>query len=631
MSDALKHECGVAMLRLLKPLEFYKQKYGTSFYGLKKMYLLMEKQRNRGQDGAGMANIKLDTPAGKRYISRKRSTTDNPIQDLFAQINQRFIDLEESDPDKLNDINWLKNNMPFTGELFLGHLRYGTYGGNSIEQCHPFLRQNNWKTRNLALAGNFNMTNVDELFGQLTDLGQHPKEKSDTITIIEKIGHFLDEENINIYQKHKQNFTKQEISKKIEEEIDIQNILSNSSKHWDGGYVMCGLLGHGDSFALRDPNGIRPAYFYSDDEVVVVASERPVIQTAFNVAQDKVQEIKRGHALIVKKDGKISQKEVLKQQERKACSFERIYFSRGNDKDIYNERLNLGRQIFNKVLDAINKDLRNTVFSYIPNTAEVSYFGMVQEASNYLNLVKSEKLKSLGNNPSVDEINKIMDISPRAEKIAIKDAKLRTFITSDVNRDDLVAHVYDITYGKVLSTDNLVMIDDSIVRGTTLKHSILRILDRLGPKKIVVVSSAPQIRYPDCYGIDMAILGDFVAFQAAIELLKENNLQSVIDNVYNKCKEQMAFAKEDMKNYVKEIYSPFSPEQISTKISKILTPESVNAEVEIIYQSIEDLHISCPNHTGDWYFTGDYPTPGGNKVVTKAFINYVEGDKSRAY
>ena len=631
MSDALKHECGVAMLRLLKPLEFYKQKYGTSFYGLKKMYLLMEKQRNRGQDGAGMANIKLNTPAGKRYISRKRSTTDNPIQDLFAQINQRFIDLEESDPDKLNDIDWLKNNMPFTGELFLGHLRYGTYGGNSIEQCHPFLRQNNWKTRNLALAGNFNMTNVDELFSQLTDLGQHPKEKSDTITIIEKIGHFLDEENINIYQKHKKNFKKQEISKKIEEEIDIQNILSNSSKHWDGGYVMCGLLGHGDSFALRDPNGIRPAYFYSDDEVVVVASERPVIQTAFNVAQDKVQEIKRGHALIIKKNGKISQKEVLKQQERKACSFERIYFSRGNDKDIYNERLNLGRQIFNKVLDAINKDLRNTVFSYIPNTAEASYFGMVQEASNYLNLVKSEKLKSLGNNPSVDEINKIMDISPRAEKIAIKDAKLRTFITSDVNRDDLVAHVYDITYGKVLSTDNLVMIDDSIVRGTTLKHSILRILDRLGPKKIVVVSSAPQIRYPDCYGIDMAILGDFVAFQAAIELLKENNLQSVIDNVYNKCKEQMAFAKEDMKNHVKEIYSPFSPEQISSKISKILTPESVNAEVEIIYQSIEDLHISCPNHTGDWYFTGDYPTPGGNKVVTKAFINYVEGDKSRAY
>ena len=631
MSDALKHECGVAMLRLLKPLEFYKEKYGTSFYGLKKMYLLMEKQRNRGQDGAGMANIKLNTPPGKRYISRKRSTTENPIQDLFAQINKRFIDLEESNPKKLDDINWLKNNMPFTGELFLGHLRYGTYGGNSIEQCHPFLRQNNWKTRNLALAGNFNMTNVDELFGQLTDLGQHPKEKSDTVTIIEKIGHFLDEENINIYQKYKETLSKKEISKKIEQEIDIQNILSNSSKHWDGGYVMCGLFGHGDAFALRDPNGIRPAYYYCDDEVVVVASERPVIQTAFNVLQDKVKEIDRGHALIVKKDGKVSIKEVLKPLPRKACSFERIYFSRGNDKDIYNERLNLGRQIFNKVLSAIDKDLKNTVFSYIPNTAEVSYFGMVQEASNYLNAVKSEKLKLLGPNPKIDEINKIMDISPRAEKIAIKDAKLRTFITSDVNRDDLVAHVYDITYGKVSSTDNLVMIDDSIVRGTTLKHSIIRILDRLGPKKIVVVSSAPQIRYPDCYGIDMAILGDFIAFQAAISLLKEKKMEGVIDSVYKKCKAQIDLPKEEMKNYVKEIYSPFSPEQISSKISEILTPKEVNAEVEIIYQSIEDLHISCPNHTGDWYFTGDYPTPGGNKVVTKAFINFVEGNKSRAY
>ena len=631
MSDALKHECGVAMLRLLKPLEFYKEKYGTSFYGLKKMYLLMEKQRNRGQDGAGMANIKLNTPPGKRYISRKRSTTENPIQDLFAQINKRFIDLEESNPKKLDDINWLKNNMPFTGELFLGHLRYGTYGGNSIEQCHPFLRQNNWKTRNLALAGNFNMTNVDELFGQLTDLGQHPKEKSDTVTIIEKIGHFLDEENINIYQKYKEKLSKKEISKKIEQEIDIQNILSNSSKHWDGGYVMCGLFGHGDAFALRDPNGIRPAYYYCDDEVVVVASERPVIQTAFNVLQDKVKEIDRGHALIVKKDGKVSIKEVLKPLPRKACSFERIYFSRGNDKDIYNERLNLGRQIFNKVLRAIDKDLKNTVFSYIPNTAEVSYFGMVQEASNYLNTVKSEKLKSLGSNPKIDEINKIMDISPRAEKIAIKDAKLRTFITSDVNRDDLVAHVYDITYGKVSSTDNLVMIDDSIVRGTTLKHSIIRILDRLGPKKIIVVSSAPQIRYPDCYGIDMAILGDFIAFQAAISLLKEKKMEGVIDSVYKKCKAQIDLPKEEMKNYVKEIYSPFSPEQISSKISEILTPKEVNAKVEIIYQSIEDLHISCPNHTGDWYFTGDYPTPGGNKVVTKAFINFVEGNKSRAY
>ena len=631
MSDALKHECGVAMLRLLKPLEFYKEKYGTSFYALKKMYLLMEKQRNRGQDGAGLANIKLDTPAGKRYISRKRSTTDNPIQDLFAQINQRFIDLEESDPKKLDDTKWLKNNMPFTGELFLGHLRYGTYGGNSIEQCHPFLRQNNWKARNLALAGNFNMTNVDELFSELTDLGQHPKEKSDTITIIEKIGHFLDEENINIYQKYKGQLTKKEISSKIENEVNIQKILLKSSKHWDGGYVMCGLLGHGDAFALRDPSGIRPAYYYFDDEIAVVASERPVIQTAFNIKQDDIHEIKRGHALIIKKSGDISVQEVLKPLERKACSFERIYFSRGNDKDIYNERLNLGKQIFNKVLVAIEKDLKNTVFSYIPNTAEVSYFGMVQEAAHYLNNVKIEKIKLLVNDPPADQINKIMNISPRAEKIAIKDAKLRTFITSDVNRDDLVDHVYDITYGKVKSSDNLVMIDDSIVRGTTLKQSIIRILDRLGPKKIIVVSSAPQIRYPDCYGIDMAILGDFVAFQAAIELLKENNKQYIIDEVYENCKAQINLPKEKMVNYVKEIYRPFTAEQISLKISEILTPKEVVAEVKIIYQSIEDLHISCPNHKGDWYFTGDYPTPGGNKVVTKAFINFVEGNKSRAY
>jgi amidophosphoribosyltransferase len=631
MSDALKHECGVAMLRLRKPLEFYKEKYGTSFYALKKMYLLMEKQRNRGQDGAGLANVKLDTPAGKRYISRKRSTTNNPIEELFTQINKKFIDLEENDPKKLEDISWLKTNMPFTGELFLGHLRYGTYGGNSVEQCHPFLRQNNWKTRNLALAGNFNMTNVDELFGHLTDLGQHPKEKSDTITIIEKIGHFLDEENVNIYQKYKGDFTKKEISKKIEEELDIQKILQNSSKYWDGGYVMCGLFGHGDAFALRDPSAIRPAYYYSDDEIVVVASERPVIQTTFNIHINKIKEIKRGHALIIKNDGTFSEKEVIKPLERKACSFERIYFSRGNDKDIYNERIELGRHVFPKVLKAVDKDIKNTVFSYIPNTAEVSYYGMMKAADSYLNQVKTEKIQNLGSSPSSEEINKIMQISARAEKIAIKDAKLRTFITSDINRDDLVAHVYDITYGKVSSDDNLVIIDDSIVRGTTLKQSILRILDRLGPKKIIVVSSAPQIRYPDCYGIDMAILGDFVAFQAAIELLKDNNKQAVIEDVYKKCKAQISLPKEEMKNYVKEIYAPFSAEEISSKISQILKPKDTKAEVEIIYQSIGDLHIACPNHNGDWYFTGNYPTAGGNKVVTKAFINYVEGNKKRAY
>ena len=631
MSDSLKHECGVAMLRLLKPLEFYKEKYGTSFYGLKKMYLLMEKQRNRGQDGAGLANVKLDTPVGKRYISRKRSTNDNPIQDLFENINKRFVDLEDSDPEKLNNIQWLKNNMPFTGELFLGHLRYGTYGGNSIEQCHPFLRQNNWKTRNLALAGNFNMTNVDELFAHLTDLGQHPKEKSDTITIIEKIGHFLDEANVNIYQKHKGNYTKKEISLKIEEELNIQEILSNSSKHWDGGYVMCGLLGHGDAFALRDPSAIRPAYYYCDDEIVVVASERPVIQTTFNLDDTNIREIKRGHALIIKKDGTISEQEVLKPLTRTACSFERIYFSRGNDKDIYNERIRLGQQVFYKVLESINRDIEKTVFSYIPNTAEVSYFGMMKEVDTYLNKVKSEKILALGNNPLINDVERIMSISPRAEKIAVKDAKLRTFITSDINRDDLVAHVYDITYGKVNSEDNLVMIDDSIVRGTTLKQSILRILDRLGPKKIIVVSSAPQIRYPDCYGIDMAILGDFIAFQAAISLLKDTGQEDVIDNVYKKCKDQINFPKEEMVNHVKDIYNPFSAEQISKKISQILTPKDTRAEVEIIYQGIEDLHIACPNHTGDWYFSGNYPTPGGNKVVTKAFINYVEGRNKRAY
>jgi amidophosphoribosyltransferase len=631
MSDSLKHECGVAMLRLLKPLEFYKEKYGTSFYGLKKMYLLMEKQRNRGQDGAGMANVKLDTPVGKRYISRKRSTNENPIQDLFENINKRFVDLEESNPQKLNDIQWLKNNMPFTGELFLGHLRYGTYGGNSIEQCHPFLRQNNWKTRNLALAGNFNMTNVDELFGHLTDLGQHPKEKSDTITIIEKIGHFLDEANVNIYQKYKENYSKKEISLKIEEELNIQEILFNSSKHWDGGFVLCGLLGHGDAFALRDPSAIRPAYYYRDDEVVVVASERPVIQTAFNINDKNIKEIKRGHALIIKKDGTTSEKEVLKPLPRTACSFERIYFSRGNDKDIYNERIRLGQQVFYKVLESINRDIKNTVFSYIPNTAEVSYFGMMKGVDKYLNKIKSEKIISLGKNPLIEDVKNIMAISPRAEKIAVKDAKLRTFITSDVNRDDLVAHVYDITYGKVKPNDNLVMIDDSIVRGTTLKQSILRILDRLGPKKIIVVSSAPQIRYPDCYGIDMAILGDFIAFQAAIMLLRENNKEDVINSIYERCKKQINLPKEEMVNYVKDIYEPFTAEQISRKISQILTPKDTRADVEIIYQSIEDLHIACPNHSGDWYFTGNYPTPGGNKVVTRAFINYIDGNNKRAY
>ena len=631
MSDAIKHECGVAMLRLLKPLAFYQKKYGTAFYGLNKMYLLMEKQHNRGQDGVGLANIKIDVSPGRRYISRKRSIATNPIQDVFKQANKRFVDLQDKNPEKLSDTKWLKENLPFTGELFLGHLRYGTYGGNNIEQCHPFLRQNNWKTRNLVLAGNFNMTNVDELFTHLTDLGQHPKEMADTVTILEKIGHFLDEENDKIYYKYKDDFTKKEITKKIEEELDIQDILVNSAKNWDGGYVMCGMIGHGDAFALRDPSAIRPGYYYKDDEVIVVASERPVIQTSFNVRVEQIKEIKRGHALIIKKDGSIQEKQVRKPQERKACSFERIYFSRGNDAAIYNERLELGKRIFPKVLDAIEKDVKNTVFSYIPNTAEVSYYGLMKGVDSYLNKVKTRKIQALGNNPNEDEIAEIMKISPRAEKIAIKDAKLRTFITSDDSRDDLVAHIYDITYGTVNPTDNLVMIDDSIVRGTTLKQSIIRILDRLSPKKIIIVSSAPQIRYPDCYGIDMAKMGDFIAFQAAIALLKDRKQEHIIQEAYKKCKAQLKLPKEEMINYVQEIYKPFTAEEISVKISELLTLKETKADVEIIYQSISDLHASCPNHLGDWYFTGNYPTPGGVKVVNKAFINYIEGKNERAY
>ena len=631
MSDSIKHECGVAMLRLLKPLAYYQEKYGSSLYGLNKMYLLMEKQHNRGQDGVGLANIKLNVDPGKRYISRRRSIATNPIQDVFKQVNKRFVELEANDPEKLKDPKWMKENMPFTGELFLGHLRYGTFGGNTIEQCHPFLRQSNWKTRNLVLAGNFNMTNVDELFQQLVDLGQHPKKKADTVTILEKIGHFLDESNDDIYYKHKDKFSKKEITKVIEDELDVQDILTQSAKYWDGGYVMCGLMGHGDAFALRDPNAIRPAYYYRDDEIVVVASERSVIQTSFDVSVEDVKEIKRGHALIIKKNGNVEEKQVREPLERKSCSFERIYFSRGNDAGIYKERLELGRRIFPKVLESIDNDVKNTVFSYIPNTAEVSYFGLLKGCHAYLNKVKTKKIQELGNSPCHGEIAKIMEISPRAEKIAIKDAKLRTFIASDDSRDDLVAHVYDITYGTVKPTDNLVMIDDSIVRGTTLKQSIIRILDRLCPKKIIIVSSAPQIRYPDCYGIDMAKMGDFIAFNAAVQLLKDTNQEHILTTVYDKCKAQVQLSKEEMVNYVQEIYIPFTAEEISIKIGELLTPKGTKAKVEIIYQSISDLHASCPEHKGDWYFTGKYPTPGGVKVVNKAFMNYMEGNNARAY
>ncbi len=626
MSDSIKHECGVAMLRLLKPLEYYHKKYGTAFYGINKMYLLMQKQHNRGQDGAGLASININSKPGQRYISRYRSNSAKPIQDVFEHVNARFLELKENNPKKLNDIAWLKQNKAFIGELYLGHLRYGTYGGNSIENCHPFLRQSNWRTRNLVLAGNFNMTNSDELFNHLLELGQHPKEKSDTVTILEKIGHFLDEENDRIYYDYKGKIPKQKISTKISDEMDLQQVLLNSSKHWDGGYLMCGIVGHGDMFALRDPAAIRPGFYYHDDEVVVITSERPVIQTAFNVSCEKIKEIERGHALIVKKDGTIEQKAVVKQLQRKSCSFERIYFSRGNDKDIYFERKSLGRKLCPIVLSKLNYDIKNTVFSFIPNTAEVSFYGMIEGIENYL--IK-ESLKQI-NNPK-KKLDEIICLKPRVEKIAIKDAKLRTFITQDESRDDLVAHIYDVTYGIVKTEDTLVMIDDSIVRGTTLRQSILRILDRLGPKKIIIVSSAPQIRYPDCYGIDMAKMGDFIAFQAAISLHKENNNDHLITSVYNKCKAQLLLPKNKMINCVKEIYKPFTADQISKKISELLTPKNINAKIEIIYQSIEDLHDSCPHHNGDWYFTGDYPTPGGNKVVNQSFVNYIEGNNSRAY
>ena len=633
MSDAIKHECGIALLRLKKPLDFYVDKYGTAFYGLNKLYLLMEKQHNRGQDGAGIANIKLDMKPGERYISRARSIDQKPLQDIFTGINNRFQALEEESPEKMTDTEYLKKNFGFTGELFLGHLRYGTFGKNSIESCHPFLRQNNWMTRNLVVAGNFNLTNVDELFDVLLNLGQHPKEKSDTVTVMEKIGHFLDLENENLFQTYKpQGYSNKEISSKIAENLDIAEILKRSSEDWDGGYAMAGLIGHGDAFVLRDPSGIRPTFWYEDDEICVVTSERPVIQTAFNLKKEQIKELTPGHALIIKKNGLVNEVMINEPRDRKACSFERIYFSRGNDYDIYNERKELGRLLVPQIIKSINNELDNSVFSFIPNTAEMSFYGMMKGLEDYINEEKMEAILKLGEKPTKEALQKILSRKTRFEKIAIKDAKLRTFITQDDSRDDMVAHIYDITYGTVeRGKDNLIVIDDSIVRGTTLKQSILRILDRLEPKKIVVVSSAPQIRYPDCYGIDMARMSDFIAFEAAIELLKESNRGFVIDDVYRKCKEQELTPKEQIKNYVKEIYKPFSAEEISAKISELLTPVEINAEVEIVYQTIEHLHQACPNNTGDWYFTGNYPTPGGNKVVNKAFMNYVEGNRDRAY
>ncbi len=597
------------------------------------MRINSEKQHNRGQDGAGVANIKFDMEPGERYISRQRSIDSKPIQDIFDTINARFKQIEEENPALLKDVDYLKKNAGFTGELFLGHLRYGTFGRNSIESCHPFLRQNNWMSRNLVVAGNFNLTNVDELFDALVEIGQHPKEKSDTVTVLEKIGHFLDVENDQLLQDLKEDgLSNLEKYKLVSERINIEKILKKASENWDGGYAMAGLFGHGDAFVLRDPSGIRPAYWYEDEEVCVVASERPVIQTAFNLKAESIKELTPGHALIIKKNGNVTETLINEPLERKACSFERVYFSRGNDLGIYEERKQLGHNVVPQVLKAIDYDLDNSVFSFIPNTAEVSFYGLIKGLENHLNDKKYESILALGANPSPEKLKEIVYQRARIEKIIIKDAKLRTFITQDDSRDDLVAHVYDITYGSVVEgKDNLVVIDDSIVRGTTLKQSILRILDRLGPKRIVVVSSAPQIRYPDCYGIDMAKMGDFIAFEAAIQLLKENGKEQLIQDVYQKCKDQVKLPKDQIVNYVKEIYSPFTAVQISAKISELLTPVNIKAKVEIIYQTIENLHDACPDNLGDWYFTGDYPTPGGNKVVNKAFMNWVEGKNERAY
>ena len=628
MSDTIKHECGIALIRLLKPLDFYKEKYGTAFYGINKMYLMLEKQHNRGQDGAGLASIKLDMQPGERYISRIRSNEAQPVQDIFTRINQRINEGFKNNPELKDDVSLQKRELPYIGEVIMGHVRYGTFGKNSIENVHPFLRENNWMYRNLIMAGNFNMTNVNELFQNLVRLGQHPKDKTDTVIVMEGIGHFLDDEVEELYRKLKEEgYTKQEASPFIAERLNIERILKRAAKYWDGGYAMEGMIGNGDAFVLRDPAGIRPAFYYQDEEVVVVASERPAIQTVFNVKYENIRELPPGNAIIIKKSGEIAIKEILTPTVRKACSFERIYFSRGSDRDIYRERKMLGKLLFPRVAQAINHNLKDTVFAYIPNTAETSYLGLIEEAEQYLNEQKAKQLAVA----EKSEIPTILSQRVRTEKVAIKDVKLRTFITEDSSRDDLVAHVYDITYGSVQKGDNLVIIDDSIVRGTTLKKSILSILGRLEPKKIIIVSSAPQIRYPDCYGIDMARLEDLVAFQAALALHKERGTYHIIKEVYEKCLTQVALSDDKVVNYVKEVYVPFTNEEISDKIRDLLLPKDFTSEVEVIFQTVDSLHKACPENLGDWYFTGDYPTDGGNRVVNRAFINFYEGNKERAY
>lgn len=632
MSDQLKHECGIALIRLLKPLEYYKEKYGTAFYGINKMYLMMEKQHNRGQDGAGFASIKLDVKPGQRYISRVRSNAAQPIQDIFAQINDRINKELTENPEIKDDVAAQKANIPYVGELLMGHVRYGTFGKNSIESVHPFLRQNNWMHRNLIMAGNFNMTNVFKLFNKLVELGQHPKDMADTVTVMEKVGHFQDRQVSKLYKKFKsQGLSKIEASPKIAEEIDVAKILRKSAKDWDGGYAMGGLMGHGDAFLLRDPAGIRPAYYYQDDEVVVVASERPVIQTAFNAPFEEVKELDPGKAIIIKKDGTVTLDQITEPLERKACSFERIYFSRGSDAEIYQERKMLGKLLFPEIMKSIDNDIDNTVFSYIPNTAETSFYGMVEEGHAVLNKQKKDFIIAGEGNLTEEQVEATLSRKLRTEKIAIKDAKLRTFITEDSSRDDLVAHVYDVTYGVVKPEDNLVIIDDSIVRGTTLKKSILKMMDRLNPKKIVVVSSAPQIRYPDCYGIDMARLEGLVAFRGALALHKDRGTYDVVEEIYKKCKLQTELKDVDVVNHVKELYEPFTDQEVSDKIGELLSEEGIKAEVKIIYQTVDNLHKACPKNLGDWYFTGNYPTDGGNRVVNRAYINFFEGNEERAY
>lgn len=633
MSDTIKHECGIAFVRLLKPLDFYLKKYGTPFYGLNKMQILMEKQHNRGQDGAGLANIKLFPKPGYAYINRIRSNDNTPIKEIFQRIYGQIEHALAADPSRLNNPTWLKEHVEFTGEVFLGHLRYGTFGKNDIENVHPVSRENNWMTRSLVLAGNFNLTNIDELYERLIDLGQYPPAKTDTVTILERIGHFLDRENEDKYRYFKdKGYSKREITDLLARHIDLKEILSLAARRWDGGYVMAGMIGHGDAFVMRDPCGIRPAYYYRDDEVVVAASERAVIQTTFNVPYENVQELAPGHALLVRRDGDVSDERFIAPQEVRPCSFERIYFSRGSDQDIYRERKELGRLLVPQIMKSIAGDIENTVFSYIPNTAESAFFGLVEGLDAHCAETRVQKIMAGRGTLTEERLHEILHYKPRVEKIAIKDVKMRTFITQDDERDDLVAHVYDVTYGTIRpDADNLVILDDSIVRGTTLRRSIIRILDRLRPKKIVVCSSAPQIRYPDCYGIDMSRLGDFVAFRAAIELLKEHGMNDVIDDVYRKAKIQMGLERSEAVNCVKKIYEPFTDEEISSKIAQIVTAPDIHAGVEVIYQSVENLHKAIPHHNGDWYFTGDYPTPGGNVVANKAFINFYENRNERAY